>query len=100
MMVKATGQTMTATLKNLDYESTYEYVAFVTTSEGETFYGDVRSFTTSADPTGIENVELTSHETAVEVARYDLSGHRLTSPHRGINIVRMSDGTVSKVLVK
>lgn len=100
MMVKATGQTMTATLKNLDYESTYEYVAFVTTSEGETFYGDVRSFTTSADPTGIENVELTSHETVTEVARYDLSGHRLTSPQRGINIVRMSNGTVRKVMVK
>ena len=98
--VKATGQTMTATLKNLDYESTYEYVAFVTTSEGEIFYGDVRSFTTGADPTVIENVDLTSHEPVTEVARYDLSGHRITSPQRGVNIIRMNDGTVRKVVVK
>lgn len=100
MMVKATGQTMTATLKNLDYESTYSYVAFVTTSEGETFYGDVRSFTTGADLTGIENVEVSTQEQATEVARYNMNGYRITSPQRGINIVRMSDGTVRKVMVK
>lgn len=100
MTVKATGQTMTATLKNLDYESTYSYVAFVTTSEGETFYGDVRSFTTGADLTGIENVEVSTQEQATEVARYNMNGYRITSPQRGINIVRMSDGTVRKVMVK
>lgn len=31
---------------------------------------------------------------------YDLNGHRITSPQRGVNIVRMKDGTVRKVLVK
>ena len=30
---------------------------------------------------------------------YDLNGHRITSP-RGVNIVRLKDGTVRKVLVK
>lgn len=98
--VKATGQTMTATLNNLDYDTTYDYVAFATTSEGETFYGDVRSFTTGADLTGIKNVEDSSHETSIEVARYNMKGHRISSPQLGINIVRMSDGTTRKVLVK
>ncbi|MGN1263420.1 MAG: choice-of-anchor J domain-containing protein, partial [Prevotella sp.] len=37
---------------------------------------------------------------AVEVGRYDASGRRLQSPCRGINIIRMSDGTVRKVFVK
>ena len=31
---------------------------------------------------------------------YDLNGHRITSPQRGVNIVRLKDGTVRKVLVK
>ena len=37
---------------------------------------------------------------AAEVDRYNLQGHRTIAPHRGINIIRMSDGTVRKVLVK
>lgn len=32
--------------------------------------------------------------------RYDLSGRRITSPSRGITILRMSDGTTRKVMVK
>ena len=56
MVVNAKGNIMTATLKDLEYETTYNYVAFVTTSEGETFYGEMRTFSTSADPDGIEGV--------------------------------------------
>ena len=33
-------------------------------------------------------------------SRYSLSGQHLTAPQRGINVVKMSDGTVKKVLVK
>ena len=35
-----------------------------------------------------------------EVARYDINGRLLTEPTQGINIVRMSDGSVRKELVK
>jgi hypothetical protein len=31
---------------------------------------------------------------------YDLSGRRQNAPQRGMNIIRMSDGTTRKVLVK
>ena len=31
---------------------------------------------------------------------YDLSGRRLDKPTKGINIIRMSDGTTKKVLMK
>lgn len=34
------------------------------------------------------------------VARYTIDGQRLTSPRRGLNIVRMADGSARKVLVK
>ena len=37
---------------------------------------------------------------ATEQERYSLDGRRLNSPKKGINIIRMSDGTTKKVLVK
>ncbi len=46
---------------------------------------------------GIVEAEKTVEE-AVEVARYDVHGRRLAKPVPGINIVRMSDGTIRKVI--
>ena len=39
-------------------------------------------------------------DTAVEVERYTLGGVRISSPVRGVNIVKMSDGSVRKVYVR
>ena len=49
--------------------------------------------------TGIKDVPNTS-SSATESARYSTDGTRIASPQKGINIIRMSDGTVKKVLVK
>ena len=49
--------------------------------------------------TGIKNVPDTS-SSATESERYSTDGTRIASPQKGINIIRMSDGTVKKVLVK
>ena len=49
--------------------------------------------------TGIAEVGDASSE-ATETARFSADGMRLASPQRGINIVRMSDGTTRKVVVK
>lgn len=49
--------------------------------------------------TGINGVEAGTG-TAVEVARYTLDGKKLDRPQPGVNIVRMSDGTVRKVVVR
>ena len=48
--------------------------------------------------TGIENVSKESHVTATE--RYDAKGQCLTTPTKGINIVRFNDGSARKVIVK
>ena len=37
---------------------------------------------------------------AAEADRYDLQGHIIAKPQKGINIIRTSDGTTRKVLVK
>ena len=46
--------------------------------------------------TGIDTVQTNDTPTA----RYDLQGRRIGTPQKGINIIRMSDGTTRKVLVK
>ena len=96
--VEANGQVMTAQLTGLDYESDYCYVAFVTTSEKETFYGEQQTFKTGVDTSGIEDARVTSEPTVT--ARFDLRGRRLDAPQRGMNILKMSDGTTRKVIVK
>ena len=50
MTVTAKGQVMTTTLKGLRYDTDYCYTAFVTTSEGETFYGEKQTFRTGINP--------------------------------------------------
>ena len=99
MTVEAEGTVMTAELTDLDYETTYCIVAFVKTSENETFYGEQQTFQTGIDTSGVEEV-MTAPGEAKEVARYDLKGRRLDAPRKGLNILRMSDGTVRKVMVK
>lgn len=48
--------------------------------------------------TGIEDV--TTGSKATVVARYNVNGVQIAAPVKGINIVKMSDGTTRKVLVK
>ena len=48
--------------------------------------------------TAIKAVEADGQ--AAEAVRYTLDGKRISTPERGINIIRMSDGTIRKVLVK
>ena len=50
-------------------------------------------------PNAINDV-ATSTAGTKEVARYSVNGIRLSAPVKGINIVRMSDGTVKKVIVE
>lgn len=48
---------------------------------------------------GISGVE-TNGEDVKEVGRYSLDGAKISAPVKGINIIKMSDGTTRKVIVK
>lgn len=61
---------------------------FFDDSEGTTFYFD--------DPTGIRSAGIEAQ--AMEA--YDLSGRKQSGLQRGLNVVRMTDGTTKKVIVK
>lgn len=49
------------------------------------------------DPTGINNMKVEGRNAN---AYYDLRGNRLDAPNHGLNIIKMSDGTTKKVMVK
>ena len=68
--VEAQGQVMTASLTNLDFGATYQFLSFATTSEGETFYGELKEFVT-ASAAGDANGDGTVDKADVEeVANY------------------------------
>ena len=73
-------------------------MAYVKTSENELFYGELQSFQTGSDLSGIEAVARA--DAPVLVARYDVRGRRLSQPQPGLNILLMSDGSTRKVMVK
>ena len=98
LIVEAKGTVMETRLTGLSYETTYSYAAFVTTSEGETFYGDVRQFTTEADPTGVEETVSPMNPQTKEY--YDIRGRRQQHLQKGLNIIRLDNGMTKKVIVK
>ena len=68
------------------YDDTYNYKSFLL---------DIGS-----EAAGVKAVKVADDEDVVEVARYAINGTRLGAPVKGVNIVKMSDGTVKKVIVK
>ncbi|MDE5813528.1 MAG: glycoside hydrolase family 5 protein [Muribaculaceae bacterium] len=49
---------------------------------------------------GYNSVQFNTNEGAIETEYYDIQGRRLNQPTHGINIVRMSDGSVRKIMKK
>ena len=63
-----------------------------TTAMGWEYFTNIQEFA------GIDNIEADSN--AIEIARYDIHGRLLSEPTKGINIVKYSDGTTRKEIVK
>lgn len=82
-------------IENLD-NGVYYYSVVVKSSAGETlgsYSGTFEIVSAGIDSiSGVDNV--------VETGRYDIYGHLISEPVRGINIVVYSDGAVRKVIVE
>ncbi len=89
------GQSMEITLAGLEQGTTYTYRAYAITASGTT-YGEELSFTTLENTDGVSDVNADIEEEA----RYTTDGKKVSQPQRGINIIRYSDGSAKKVLVK
>ena len=55
-------------------------------------------FTNTQEIAGVEDPEADNN--AIEIARYDIHGRLLTEPTKGINIIKMSDGSTRKEIIK
>lgn len=80
---------------NVYLPSTVKYIA---PDAFKDIRGVVRVYDDSAS--AIKEWSNTTSEEVEEVARYNLAGIRLESPENGINIIKMSDGSSKKALVK
>lgn len=54
----------------------------------------------SVEVTEATDIDAVEGVKAEETGRYTLDGKMLNAPQRGINIIRMSDGTIKKVIVR
>ena len=81
---KAVGQAQVMAVQtgNHNYHSTMRVRRTVTVSDSSTAIHDIQS-------NSIQGVDI-----------FDLSGNRIEKLQRGVNVVRMSDGSVRKVVVK
>lgn len=100
-------ETTSFTFTDLDPEA-YDMYAFranawkgsgrnmLTSFEGSRMLVNLKSGESQA--VAVEEIE--AGEAAVEIERYTLDGRKVNGPVPGVNIVRYSDGTVRKVMVK
>lgn len=93
-IVTATVKDGKLVVKGLKEGSTVVTLNFC--SNGISTKTTVRFFVTKA--TGITDTQTSAD--VREVARFTIDGKRINQPQRGINIVKYSDGTVKKVVVK
>ena len=94
--VRINAELLTAN-RFIDTEAGHDGAVYTVTAvygSGESAYSNEATLTT----TGI--VRPDADIPAVEGARYGIDGRRLNKPERGINIVRMSDGSIRKVVVR
>lgn len=87
-------------VKGVDFETIWGMAhtqAEDTGSASTNFISWVESCVAS-QASGIENTTVGSH--ATEIARFSIAGEKLSEPAKGINIIKYSDGTTRKVLVK
>lgn len=70
-----------------------------TNENGDEEQGEIFLLNTDGNATAIAN-DAANDVNVKEVARYNLSGMRIDAPAKGINLVKMSNGKVSKVVIR
>ncbi|MCQ2244743.1 MAG: leucine-rich repeat protein [Bacteroidaceae bacterium] len=92
------GQVMSVIIDGLTPSTQYTYRAFATTASG-TVYGEEMTFTTDV-PVTIRAISASDDTPVTIIGYYDLRGTLHAIPQRGVNIVRYSDGTTRKMMLR
>lgn len=78
-------------------EGVYYYKVYVKSKKGEVLKTYIGTF--EIELSGIDDI-MVDESGVVEVERFDINGRLLSKPAPGINIIKMSDGTIRKEWVK
>ena len=70
--------------------------AYQANAQWSDVFPDIRPISTA----GVGQAMSDAHSSAMPSAYYSPDGKRISEPQRGLNIVRMADGTTKKVVVK
>ena len=87
-------------VENDNAQKVVQYTAYLTLPETAQQANRLIFALGEDDVTGIESVEAAAESTATVVEIYDLSGRQVSAPVKGINLMKMSDGSVKKVIVR
>ena len=87
-------------VENDNAQKVVQYTAYLTLPETAQQANRLIFALGEDDVTGIESVEAAAESTATVVEIYDLSGRQVGTPVKGINLMKMSDGSVKKVIVR
>ena len=63
-------------------------------------FGNIVALTDEDPKPTTEIMVTTATQQPTVVERYNIDGKRIATPQRGLNIIKMSDGTIKKVVVK
>ncbi len=85
------------TLEELTPQTNYTYRTYAKADTDIIYYGENKGFTTYDVPEGIGSVETNTSEAK---SYYTVGGQRVSTPQKGVNILRMVDGTTKKIIVK
>ncbi len=91
---------LTKPIESLMAGTAYKFRPYYTSASGTTYYGEWQTFTTTDMTDGIGSIGSGTAENAVGLEYYSADGRRIAKLQKGLNIVRYSDGSVRKVLVK
>lgn len=79
-------------------ETTYGKVQFTMTAKSSSGNTSINVTLENAAPASVSGIP--ADENVTETARYNAAGQRIDAPQRGINIVRYSNGTTQKTIIK
>jgi len=94
---RTAASTRTISISGLNADSRYYYKITALTESGIILSQFTGSFMTKS-ATGIDDV--TAMEKVTVTARYDSAGRRINVPVKGLNIIRYSDGSMRKVIIR
>ncbi len=95
----SSGQVMSTVIEGLEPSTSYTCRAFVKTASN-TIYGEEQTFTTAAPTSGIYDIITDETANPTVVGYYTINGQRFDAPQKGLNIVKYSDGSVKKMIIR